>query len=124
MTQNIYDKDDFFAGYAKLKRSEEGLAGAPEWPSMAAMLPDLTGLSVLDLGCGFGWFCRYAREKGAGSVIGGSSFCAGRTGRIRRAREAEQHRGPGAPAGDHGSGTSCQHERQRSARRSTVSRQR
>jgi SAM-dependent methyltransferase len=70
MTQNIYDNDDFFAGYAKMKRSEDGLAGAPEWPSMAAMLPDLTGLSVLDLGCGFGWFCRHAKEKGAGSVVG------------------------------------------------------
>ncbi len=70
MTQNIYDNDDFFAGYAKLKRSEEGLAGAPEWASMSAMLPDLTGLAVLDLGCGYGWFCRHAREKGAGSVVG------------------------------------------------------
>ncbi|HEV2651865.1 MAG TPA: class I SAM-dependent methyltransferase [Rhizomicrobium sp.] len=70
MTQNIYDNDDFFAGYAKLKRSEEGLAGAPEWPSMSAMLPDLSGLAVLDLGCGFGSFCRHAREKGAGSVVG------------------------------------------------------
>jgi len=34
MAQNIYDHDDFFAGYARLKRSEEGVAGAPEWPSL------------------------------------------------------------------------------------------
>ncbi|KAI7257132.1 hypothetical protein KC345_g10852 [Hortaea werneckii] len=34
------------------------------------MLPDLKGHSVLDLGCGFGWHCRYAREQGADSVVG------------------------------------------------------
>jgi predicted RNA methylase len=28
------------------------------------MLPDLTGKSVVDLGCGYGWFCRAARELG------------------------------------------------------------
>jgi SAM-dependent methyltransferase len=25
---------------------------------------------VLDLGCGFGWFCRWAREHGAARVLG------------------------------------------------------
>src|SRR6185437_14836636 len=25
---------------------------------------------VLDLGCGFGWHCRYARKEGARSVVG------------------------------------------------------
>lgn len=25
---------------------------------------------MLDLGCGFGWFCRWARERGAASVLG------------------------------------------------------
>jgi cyclopropane fatty-acyl-phospholipid synthase-like methyltransferase len=34
------------------------------------MLPDLKGKRVLDLGCGFGWHCRYAVEQGAKSVIG------------------------------------------------------
>ena len=70
MTQNIYDKPDFFAGYSGLERSVMGLAGAAEWPSMRAMLPDMTGLRVLDLGCGFGWFCRWAREAGAAQVLG------------------------------------------------------
>ena len=65
MTQNIYDNDEFFAGYGQLPRSVEGLDGAPEWPALRAMLPDLHGLKVLDLGCGFGWFCRWAREQGA-----------------------------------------------------------
>lgn len=34
------------------------------------MLPDLTGKRVIDLGCGFGWFSRWARENGALSVLG------------------------------------------------------
>jgi SAM-dependent methyltransferase len=34
------------------------------------MLPDLSGKRVLDLGCGFGWFCRWAREQGAAQVTG------------------------------------------------------
>jgi SAM-dependent methyltransferase len=70
MTQNIYDNADFFERYSQLPRSLEGLDGAPEWPALCAMLPDLRGLGVLDLGCGFGWFCRWAREQGATEVLG------------------------------------------------------
>ena len=70
MTQNIYDTAEFFAGYSRLPRSVEGLAAAPEWPTLQSMLPDLQGLRVADLGCGFGWFCRWAREAGAASVQG------------------------------------------------------
>jgi SAM-dependent methyltransferase len=70
MTQNIYDNEEFFAGYIRLDRSVEGLDGAPEWPALRAMLPDLRGRTVLDLGCGFGWFCRWAREQGAAHVQG------------------------------------------------------
>jgi SAM-dependent methyltransferase len=70
VAQNIYDRDEFFAGYAQLRRSQEGLAGAPEWPSLRALLPELRGARVLDLGCGFGWFSRYAREQGAAQVLG------------------------------------------------------
>ena len=70
MTQNIYDRPDFFLGYSQLGRSVEGLAGAAEWPALRALLPDLRGLRVVDLGCGFGWFCRWAREQGAASVLG------------------------------------------------------
>jgi SAM-dependent methyltransferase len=70
MTQNIYDNETFFAGYSRLPRSIEGLDGAPEWPSLRAMLPELDRRSVLDLGCGFGWFCRWARRSGAARVVG------------------------------------------------------
>jgi ubiquinone/menaquinone biosynthesis C-methylase UbiE len=70
MTQNIYDDQEFFEGYSRLPRSVEGLDGAPEWPALGALLPDLRGLAVLDLGCGFGWFCRWARQNGAARVLG------------------------------------------------------
>jgi SAM-dependent methyltransferase len=70
MAQNIYDNPDFFAGYSQLRRSIEGLAGMPEWHSLQGLLPTLRGLRVVDLGCGFGWFCRWAREQGAASVLG------------------------------------------------------
>jgi 2-polyprenyl-3-methyl-5-hydroxy-6-metoxy-1,4-benzoquinol methylase len=70
MTQNVYDNEEFFTGYSRLRRSVEGLDGAPEWPALRALLPDLSGLKVLDLGCGFGWFCRWARQHGAAQVLG------------------------------------------------------
>jgi ubiquinone/menaquinone biosynthesis C-methylase UbiE len=70
MSQNIYDDPHFFAGYATLDRSVKGLDGAPEWPALQAMLPPLQGQRILDLGCGYGWFCRYARDNHAASVVG------------------------------------------------------
>lgn len=70
MAQNIYDREDFFEAYSALRRSREGLAGAPEWPRLRALLPPLAGRRVVDLGCGFGWFCRWAMEAGAAAVLG------------------------------------------------------
>ena len=70
MTQNIYDDPGFSAGYSQLPRSVGGLDQAAEWPSMRALLPALGGRRVVDLGCGFGWFARWARGQGAASVLG------------------------------------------------------
>jgi SAM-dependent methyltransferase len=70
MKQNIYDDPDFFANYSGMPRSVEGLNGAAEWPDFRALLPDLRDKRVLDLGCGFGWHCRYARSQQARSVVG------------------------------------------------------
>ncbi len=66
----LYDDETFFTGYSGMIRSKEGLDGAAEWPAMRALLPPLGGLRVLDLGCGFGWFARWARAEGAASVLG------------------------------------------------------
>ncbi|OZU87116.1 SAM-dependent methyltransferase [Virgibacillus indicus] len=70
MKQNKYDDINFFSSYEKMARSVKGLEGAGEWPVLKALLPELKGKHVLDLGCGFGWHCRYAREQQAESVIG------------------------------------------------------
>jgi len=70
MAQNIYDNPDFFAGYSQLPRQVQGLDGAPEWAAIRALLPDLSGKRVVDLGCGFGWASRWMREQGAASVLG------------------------------------------------------
>ncbi|MDL2298245.1 class I SAM-dependent methyltransferase [Synergistaceae bacterium OttesenSCG-928-D05] len=70
MKENKYDDEIFFEKYNGMERSKKGLAGAGEWPALQKLMPDFTGKRVLDLGCGFGWHCRYAVEQGAASVIG------------------------------------------------------
>ena len=70
MTQNVYDDAGFFAEYGRLPRSLGGLDAAPEWPALRALLPPLRGRAVLDLGCGYGWLCRWARAQGAARVVG------------------------------------------------------
>ena len=70
MAQNMYDDEEFFVAYSGLRRSIEGLDGAPEWPALRSMLPDMAGRRVVDLGCGFGWFSRWAAQAGAASVLG------------------------------------------------------
>ncbi len=70
MKENKYDDPSFFEQYAQMNRSLKGLEGAGEWHILQKMLPDFTAKKVLDLGCGFGWHCRYAIEHGASSAIG------------------------------------------------------
>jgi SAM-dependent methyltransferase len=70
LAQNIYDRPEFFDGYSRLDRSVRGLDGAPEWPAIVRLLPELRGKRVVDLGCGFGWFARWAMMQGAAGVLG------------------------------------------------------
>ncbi|MDH7800341.1 MULTISPECIES: class I SAM-dependent methyltransferase [unclassified Rhizobium] len=70
MKQNIYDDPLFFERYSAMPRSLEGLRQAGEWHELRAMLPPLKDRTVLDLGCGFGWHCRYAAEQGATHIVG------------------------------------------------------
>lgn len=67
---NIYDNEKFYEEYAKMARSRQGLDGAGEWHQLRPMFPDFTGKNVLDLGCGYGWHCKYAVENGAAHVLG------------------------------------------------------
>lgn len=70
MKENKYDDPAFFESYSQMPRSVDGLNAAGEWQTFRAMLPNLKNKTVLDLGCGFGWHCRYAGEQGAAFVTG------------------------------------------------------
>jgi len=68
--KNEYDNEAFFQEYAKMPRSRQGLTAAGEWHQLEPLFPSLQGKYVLDLGCGYGWHCKFALEKGAAGVLG------------------------------------------------------
>lgn len=70
MKENKYDDKTFFDKYSEMSRSKLGLKGAGEWHELRKLLTDFDGKSVLDLGCGYGWHCKYASNSGAGYVLG------------------------------------------------------
>lgn len=70
MKENKYDEEIFFEKYSQMDRLKKGLSGAGEWRQFQKFMPDFRGKRVLDLGCGYGWHCRYAAENGAASVLG------------------------------------------------------
>ena len=68
--QNIYDDPGFFAGYSTLERFGVGWKRALERADLLALLPDVDGRRVLDLGCGAGQLARYLAMTGAAEVVG------------------------------------------------------
>ena len=68
--ETIYDNETFFSEYSRMSRSVQGLAGAGEWRQLEPLFPELQGRAVLDLGCGYGWHCKYAASQGARAVLG------------------------------------------------------
>jgi len=68
--QNIYDDPDFFAGYATLERFGAGWTRAMEHADLLALLPDVEGRRVLDLGCGAGQLAHHLATRGAAEVFG------------------------------------------------------
>ncbi len=70
MKENKYDNELFFAKYSQMERSRKGLQGAGEWSALKKILPAFKGKKVLDLGCGYGWHCKYAADNGAEYVLG------------------------------------------------------
>lgn len=70
MKQNAYDNKTFFEGYKHLRETGSGLNDALEQPAIRSLLPDLSGLDVLDLGCGMGQFTAYCADSGANRVVG------------------------------------------------------
>lgn len=70
MKENKYDNERFFQKYSQMMRSQKGLQGAGEWSELQKILPDFCEKRVLDLGCGYGWHCKYAADHHAASVLG------------------------------------------------------
>ena len=68
--QNIYDNEIFFEGYQKLREREVNANNLFEIPARFALLPDLKGLRILDLGCGMGDDCMEYIRRGAKEVVG------------------------------------------------------
>jgi SAM-dependent methyltransferase len=66
----VYDDEAFFNGYQQLRDAEAGLNAAIEQPALRALLPEVSGADVVDLGCGDGQLCRELVERGAASVLG------------------------------------------------------
>ncbi len=68
--QNIFDNQDFFDGYKKLRDNRYSANDLEEKPALFSLSPDLRGKDVLDLGCGYGENCAEFKARGAASVLG------------------------------------------------------
>lgn len=68
--QNLYDDPRFFDGYSRLRNNPLNYNVLLEQPAFHSLLPDLTGKTVLDLGCGFGDACETYLLRGAATVVG------------------------------------------------------
>ncbi len=69
-TQNIFDNQTFFDGYKALRDGDCNANDLIEQPAMRKLIPDLSGKSVLDLGCGYGHNCIDFINRGAMNVVG------------------------------------------------------
>lgn len=68
--QNIFDNELFFNEYSKLREREVNANNLFELPTLYALLPELGGKRILDLGCGTGERCIDYLKRGASSVTG------------------------------------------------------
>ena len=68
--QNIYDNDTFFEHFRSSRENEVNFNDCIETPILFAMLPDLHGKTILDIGCGMGQHAKQYSEMGAESVLG------------------------------------------------------
>lgn len=67
---SVYDKENFFALYQKLRSNPISLNEIVEKPTMLSLLPDLQGKKLLDLGCGTGGHLQLYLERDAERVVG------------------------------------------------------
>lgn len=70
MKKSIYDTPVFFERYQALRQNPISMNEVVEKPTMFALLPDLQGKKVLDLGCGTGVHLAHYLQAGASAVVG------------------------------------------------------
>ncbi len=68
--QNIYDNDVFYENFKGLRSGEINFNDVIETPIITAMLPELKGKKILDIGCGMGQHAMQYSKAGAESVLG------------------------------------------------------
>ena len=68
--QNVYDNDAFFESFRSSRSGNVNFNDCIETPILSAMLPDLRGKEILDIGCGMGQHAKQYSEMGAKSVLG------------------------------------------------------
>lgn len=69
--QNIYDNEIFFEEFKKNRNNSTiNFNDCIETPILLAMLPNLHGKSILDIGCGMGQHAKQYSEMGAKSILG------------------------------------------------------
>ena len=68
--QNIYDNDSFFENFKKLRNNKINFNDCIETPILLAMIPEVDGKRVLDIGCGMGQHAKQYSDMGAESVLG------------------------------------------------------
>ncbi|MBF0750835.1 MULTISPECIES: class I SAM-dependent methyltransferase [unclassified Pasteurella] len=67
---SVYDTENFFKLYQKLRANPISLNEIVEKPTMLSLLPELQGKKLLDLGCGTGGHLQLYLEQGARTVVG------------------------------------------------------
>lgn len=71
MSQNKYDDPNFFNEYMKIRKEEDNANIIEEAPALFSLINnDLTNLSILDLGCGFGQNSNVLLNRKASRVVG------------------------------------------------------
>jgi ubiquinone/menaquinone biosynthesis C-methylase UbiE len=68
--RNVYDEPQFFAGYSQMDRFTQAWGGGMEHADFLALLGEVQGARVLDLGCGAGQLAFALAEAGASEVLG------------------------------------------------------
>ena len=67
---NIYDNENFFENFKNLRTDKINFNDCIETPILLAMIPEVNGKKILDIGCGMGQHAKQYSDMGAESVLG------------------------------------------------------